>query len=595
MFNTRDEMIAWCQDIGKRNNMILVIAKSEKPIPGRKTRITLGCERGGVFRHHTKKDQAYILLKNNLVQKRKSKARKHTGTKKCGCPFTLKGVWLPDDKWKVKVECGEHNHEIASTLVGHSFAGRLRDNEKQLLKEMISSGIKPKEVLTTLKQKSKGNKSTMRTIYNARAHLRLAEMEGRSEMQQVMKLLREYHYVEWHIKDEETDEVKDIIWSHPDSIQLAKTFPSVLMIDSSYKTSRYQMPFFEIIGVTSTGKTFTVAFVFMKAEIEEHYTWALNQLKTIYEPNALPSVFVTSRVNALINAINTVFPKADHLLCTFQISRNLMDSCKDNFNNSDDFDSFLMEWEELMQSKTDVSFDEGFATFESKWVSYPTCMQYLRDTWFGLKEHFVSAWTNKVKHYGNTTTKCIESAYERKNMMLGSSQGTFVSCWTAMHSSITNEITTVKESLEESLTSVKHSHVLPLLKDLKNHVSHLALDIIVAENSRGQSFDFNCLVCECSLRFTHGLPCAHEIIQFEREGQPIPLHKVDSHWQRLSAVPAPIMPSNPDNLLEFDLFKQRWQISSETERLLMLRKLKEIVTPTTTMFKEPIKTDGIDC
>ncbi|KAI3912373.1 hypothetical protein MKX01_038435 [Papaver californicum] len=595
VFNTRDEMIAWCQDVGRQNHMIVVIAKSEKPVPGRRTRITLGCERGGMFRHHTKKDQVLIDLPNrNLVQAVKTRTRKHTGTKKCGCPFTLKGVWLPDDKWKVKAECGEHNHALESIPVGHSFAGRLRDDEKQLLKDMIRSGIKPKEVLTTLKKRSKGtNKSTMRTIYNARAHLRMTEMEGRSEMQQVMKLLEEYHYVEWHIKDEETDEVKDIIWSHPDSIQLAKSFPSVLMINSTYRTSRYQMPLSEIIGVTSTGKTFTVAFLFMKAEIEERYTWALSQLKTIYEPNALPSVFVTSGVNALVNAIKTVFPKADHILCTFQISRTVMASCKHEFHNNEYSDSFIEDWEKLMQSETDVAFDEEFASFESKWINYPTCIQYIRDNWLGLKEHFVSAWTNKVKHYGYTTTKTVESAHERTSSMLGSSQGTFVSCWTAIHSSITNEITTVKESLVDSLISVKPSHNLPILKDLKNHVSHLALDMLVAERSRGQSIDICGSSCECSIRFTHGLPCAHEINQFEHEGQPIALSDIDPHWRKLVAVPAPIMPHNPDNLPEFDLFKQKWEISSETERLTMLRRLKEIVTPPTTVLQAPLVNDSI--
>ncbi|KAI3947452.1 hypothetical protein MKW98_011442 [Papaver atlanticum] len=595
VFNSRDEMIVWCQDVGRQNHMIVVIAKSEKPIPGRKTRITLGCERGGVFRHHTKKDQALLEFPGRTLAPT-VRARKHTGTKKCGCPFTLKGIWQPDDKWKVKVECGEHNHALESTVVGHSFAGRLKNDEKQLLKDMIRSGIKPKEVLTTLKKRSRGtNKSTMRTIYNARAHLRMTEMEGRSEMQQVMKLLEEYHYVEWHIKDEEADEVQDVIWSHPDSIQLAKSFPSVLMINSMYRTSRYHMPLSEIIGVTSTGRTFTVAFLFMKAEIEERYTWALSQLKTIYEPNALPSVFVTSGVNALISAIKTVFPKADHILCTFQISRTIMVSCKHEFHNNEYSDSFLKDWENLMQSETPVAFDEGFASFESKWINYPTCVQYLRDNWLGLKEYFVSAWTNKVKHYGYTTTKTIEGAQEKTSRMIGSSQGTFVSCWTEIHSSITNEITTVKESLVDSLISVKPSHNLPILKDLKNNVSHLALDMLVAEHSRGQSIDASGSSCECSIRFTHGLPCAHEIKQFEHEGRPIALSDIDPHWRKLVAVPAPIMPRNPDNLPEFDLFKQKWEISSETVRLTMLKKLKEIVTPPTTVpvLQSPSANDSV--
>lgn len=82
-------------------------------------------------------------------------------------------------------------------------------------------------------------------------------------MQQVMKLLYENNYFEWHHRDPRTDEVLDLFWANPDSIKLAKCFPSVMLLDCTYKTNRFKRPLLQIIGVASTSKTFCVGFAFL--------------------------------------------------------------------------------------------------------------------------------------------------------------------------------------------------------------------------------------------------------------------------------------------------------------------------------------------
>ncbi|KAI3832355.1 hypothetical protein MKX03_010812, partial [Papaver bracteatum] len=156
---------------------------------------------------------------------------RESGTRKCGCPFTLKGVWMAGDKWKVRVHYGAHNHEIPETLVGHSY-------EKHILVDLTKSGAQPRQVLSTLRQRSKENMS-IRETYNTRATLKLMEIEGKSAMQQVLGLLLKHHYVEWHRRDKETDALKDIFWTHPESLQLALGSHSVLMVDCTYKTNRF--------------------------------------------------------------------------------------------------------------------------------------------------------------------------------------------------------------------------------------------------------------------------------------------------------------------------------------------------------------------
>lgn len=76
-----------------------------------------------------------------------------------------------------------------------------------------------------------------------------------------------------------TDSIRDLFWAHPASVDILHAFPSVLIMDCTYKTNRYGLPLLEVVGVTCTNLTFLVVFIYMEAEHEENYTWAMEKLK----------------------------------------------------------------------------------------------------------------------------------------------------------------------------------------------------------------------------------------------------------------------------------------------------------------------------
>ncbi|XP_026410785.1 uncharacterized protein LOC113306010 [Papaver somniferum] len=59
-------------------------------------------------------------------------------------------------------------------------------------------------------------------------------------------------------------------------------------MDCTYKTNKFEMPLFNIVGKTSTNAHFSVGFCFLKNELEESYVWALNQVKLLYEEGYTP-------------------------------------------------------------------------------------------------------------------------------------------------------------------------------------------------------------------------------------------------------------------------------------------------------------------
>src|SRR3954464_8259643 len=127
-------------------------------------------------------------------------------------------------------------------------------------------------------------------------------MGPRSEMQQLLKLLGDNKYVSSFRTCEDKVTVRDIFRNHPESIKLFNIFPTVLVMDSTYKTNKYRLPLLEIVDVTSTDKTFSVGFAFLECEKEENITWALGICKSLLvDQKVMPNVIVIDRDNALMN------------------------------------------------------------------------------------------------------------------------------------------------------------------------------------------------------------------------------------------------------------------------------------------------------
>ncbi|KAK5793447.1 hypothetical protein PVK06_034593 [Gossypium arboreum] len=84
----------------------------------------------------------------------------------------------------------------------------------------------------------------------------------------------------------------------------------------------------QIVGTTSTNKTFSIAFAFIINEKEENYNWALSCLKLTLEECMYPRVIVMDRELALMNACQQVFPDATRLLCKWHITENIKKHCE---------------------------------------------------------------------------------------------------------------------------------------------------------------------------------------------------------------------------------------------------------------------------
>ncbi|KAL7238264.1 hypothetical protein ACSBR2_004379 [Camellia fascicularis] len=175
----------------------------------------------------------------------------------------------------------------------------------------------------------------------------------------------------------------------------------------------------ELVGVTSTDMTFSVAFAHLH----------------VVDENTVPSVIVTDRESALMNAICIVFPGTTNLLCRWHIGKNVLANCKKMFETKDKWEMFIMSWNMLVMSSS---------------------------------EKFI--FTYKV-----------ESSYAKLKRYLGSSQGNFESNWTRIHNLLELQHSEIKSSFEKNKIIVQYDFKPVQFKELRGNVSITALEIILAD------------------------------------------------------------------------------------------------------------------
>src|SRR3954468_7731506 len=248
-FGSCKQLIDWVQNEASKLGFGIVILRSDNGNSRRKAFVVLNCERGGSY------------AQSNRVLK-----HENTGSRKWGCPFKLRATRRVDDLWRLTIICRMHNHALDVKLHGHPMACRLSREERNVISDLTIVKVAPRNILADLKRKKPDSVSNIKQVYNERNNLKVLNMGPRSEMQQLLKLLGDNNYVSSFRTSEDKVIVRDIFWTHPESIKLFNTFPTVLVMDSTYKTNKYRLPLLEIVGVTSTDKTYSVGFAFLECE-----------------------------------------------------------------------------------------------------------------------------------------------------------------------------------------------------------------------------------------------------------------------------------------------------------------------------------------
>ncbi|KAL4561763.1 hypothetical protein LXL04_033937 [Taraxacum kok-saghyz] len=289
------------------------------------------------------------------------------------------------------------------------------------------------------------------------------------------------------------------------------------------------MPLLDIIGVSCFNTSFYSGFAFLEREDEDSYIWALNTFKKILD-NREPTVIMSDRELALMNAINVVFPSTINLLCIWHIEKNVLANCKKHFEHAEEFDIFMSSWNNVAYSTTTTIFEHNWGEFELVYQAKKVVTEYIKNTWLPWKEKFVSAWTENYLHFGNRVSSRAEGAHAKLKLYLQVSTGGFQEVKEKICLAIKHEFNEIKVKLASQRMHVLHicdGSNGSVFGELLYHVSHFALKKIHMQFEKLKKGTMN--PCTGHFMATMGLPCAHKIKHLQRK--PISLDLIHPHWR----------------------------------------------------------------
>ncbi|PWI64023.1 hypothetical protein PCL_00444 [Purpureocillium lilacinum] len=304
---------------------------------------------------------------------------------------------------KSATQCAVHNHE-PSPHISHPRLRALSASDKATTSDLTQASIAPRDIRTYLRQNSSsGGVATQQDIYNCIAKSKRALCEGQSTIQALANELDSQGF-----------------WSRIQLDQARR--PELLILDCTYKTNKYKMPLLDMIGVDACQRSFGIAFAFLSGEAEEDFIWALDRLRSMYDMCGAshPSVVLTDRRLACMNAVAHWFPGSISLLCLWHANKAVLAYCRPAFVRRDGDEQSIEKWTEffgywfaIVNSIDEEAYNRQLDELERRYVpEYVDEVSYIKQTWLDLyKEKLVKAWVDQHAHFGNNVTShlcCID-------------------------------------------------------------------------------------------------------------------------------------------------------------------------------------------
>jgi DNA-directed RNA polymerase subunit L len=238
--------------------------------------------------------------------------------------------------------------------------------------------------------------TTIKQVYNAQTRWRKWIRGDKTKMQYLISKLEEHKYVYYTRANSEETTLEDIFFAHPESINMLNTFPTVLVMDSTY---------------TSTKMTYSVGFSFLSFELEDNFTWALEMLVGLLTSKLnMSKVVVTDKDNALMNVVAKVLPETDAILYYFHIGKNVKAKCITNCRvkakpkeakevneakeekHCDIVEKITRVWKEVVESPIEDSYASALLKFKDVCEPFPKFLAYVETTVLIIvKKKFVRA------------------------------------------------------------------------------------------------------------------------------------------------------------------------------------------------------------
>ncbi|POW21892.1 hypothetical protein PSHT_01821 [Puccinia striiformis] len=220
-------------------------------------------------------------------QKVKMPPKNANKTRKTNCPFRATATHNSStNMWDLEIRNPEHNHGPSDHPTAHLIHQRFTPAQKKEVTKWAEAGVMPLKVKNGMMQDTTTPLyANLRAFHNLNHRERQKNRRGEFPMATMVDCLKAkgFYY-----------KIKSTLNDNTGINHLNSVFFNAALAHN---------------GCQRDHKSFTVAFCFINTEKDIDFTWELEQLALVLQPHS-PSVILTDKEQALMSAIEVVFPSS---------------------------------------------------------------------------------------------------------------------------------------------------------------------------------------------------------------------------------------------------------------------------------------------
>ncbi|KUF79174.1 hypothetical protein AM588_10000109 [Phytophthora nicotianae] len=443
-------------------------------------------------------------------------------------------------RWKIVYLKGSalHTHpasEDPSIHPGH----RRRDMQRlvssdlstqTLISSQTAVGIAPAAVVATIRHAHPETSILAKDVANHKRVDRREALASNTPTELLLKQLSTNKFFFKYKVNPETSRLQYLFWSHPGIKQFYKWNSDVLIMDCTYKTNAYDLPLLNIIAMTNMNTVLPIAQCWLSGEKEDDFLWALEQLQCMMTEYAIskPTIIITDRDQACMNALDRSFPDVPSLVCRWHMNRNVLAKTRtlfgqveienpapgqDKYENTVATDQFMELYYDAVESPSEAEFESRCATIREFSVEMA---DYLDKHWWKYKSKLVHCWTSQYLHFGYRDTSAVEGTHAKCKRWLESARGDLLTAFDKLLPWWKNCIKNVSYGVERDVSTVSHQLQEEQYTGVVLFISRYALQ----ETSELWKIAHRIVrkqepieACTGGFRRSNGRPCVHDLIE----------------------------------------------------------------------------------
>lgn len=219
---------------------------------------------------------------------------------------------------------------------------------------------------------------------------------------------------------------------------------------------------------------------------------------------------------ALLNAIDTVFPKASHFICSWHMRKDIkLNLQKKTELDADATDEFMKNWNTIVKGCPsdqilEQKVKELLSNLSEKHTGLMSFREYVWGQWMSKKHLWSREYTDRVTHFGILETQIVESLHQSIKRTLKTRSGNLRTLLDDIDRTLNEQHQTRSYDIDKEVTRLDNKlREISFLKPVCGKITNYVLEI-VATGMKTNASELGDR-CTCITRKTMGIPCPHEV------------------------------------------------------------------------------------